>query len=358
LKYREKMSITRKTEPLKILFSGHDLKFLGPLLSHYENDPRYEILIDEHEGHVIKDTKKCQKLLKYADIIFCEWCLGNAEWYSNNKKENQILLIRLHHQEIYQNLPYLDRIKWRNVDCIIFICQNNMSLFLEKFPAMKDRAVLIYNLIDCCSFNLPKLYGAEFNLGFIGVAPKRKAPHVAFEILKRLKQIDSRYTLFIKGKSPREYDWLWRRPDERNYYEQLYYDINTSQDANSVVFDPHGNDMPEWFSKIGFLLSTSEHEGSHQAVAEAMASGTIPVIRNWAGAGLLYPREFVFETIDDAVELIKKWKTPENYAPQCEFVRKYAMDYFNRPVIIEQYQQLLRGLMLDYGHFYQDHLPR
>lgn len=351
------MTTTKKIEPLKILFSGHDLKFLRPLLSHYENDVGYKVLIDEYEGHVIKDTKKCQRLLKYADIIFCEWCLGNAEWYSNNKKGNQLLLIRLHAQEIYHNLPYLDRIKWENVDCIVFICQNNMSLFLDKYPSMTDRAVLIYNLIDCDSFSLPKLYGAEFNLGLMVMVPKMKAPDFTFEILERLKQIDNRYTLFIKGKPPWEYDWLWGRPDERRYYEDFYSRVNGSEYANSIVFDPYGDDIPEWFSKIGFLLSTSEHEGSHQAVAEAMASGAIPVIRNWAGADLLYPREFVFETIDDAVKLIIKWNTQENYLPQCESVRKYAREYFDRPVIIEQYQQLLRGLLLDYGLFYQDHLP-
>ncbi len=343
------MSSAKNIEPLRILFSGHDLKFLRPLLSHYENDSGYKVLIDEHEGHVIKDTKKCQNLLKGADIIFCEWCLGNAEWYSNNKKENQILLIRLHAQEISQNLPYLDRIKWENVDCIIFICQKNMSLFLEKFPSMTDRAVLIYNLIDCDSFNLPKLYGAEFNLGLMVMVPKMKAPHLAFEILARLKQIDNRYTLFIKGKPPWEYDWLWGRPDERRYYEELYSLINGSKYVNSVVFDPHGNDVPEWFSKIGFLLSTSEHEGSHQSVAEGMVSGAIPVIRNWAGADLLYPEEFVFKTVDDAVELITKWNTTETYIPQCEAVRKYAREYFDSPIVLEQYERLFSGLLLDYG---------
>ena len=344
-------------QPLRILFAGHDFKFLKPILAHYDSHPLYKVLTDKYKGHVIKDTKRSETLLNQADIIFCEWCLGNAEWYSNNKKENQILIIRLHAQEIYNNLPYLERIKWANVDRIIFVCQKNMSLFLEKFPSMTDLALLIYNLIDCDSFSLPKLYGAEFNLGLMVMVPKMKAPHFAFEILARLKQIDNRYTLFIKGKPPWEYDWLWGRPDERRYYEELYSLINGSKYVNSVVFDPHGNDVPEWFSKIGFLLSTSEHEGSHQSVAEGMASGAIPVIRNWAGADLLYPEEFVFKTVDDAVELIRKWNTQENYVPQCEAVRKYARDYFDRPVIIEQYQQLLRGLLLDYGHFYQDHLP-
>jgi glycosyltransferase involved in cell wall biosynthesis len=350
------MPSLKKTKPLSLLFTGHDFKFLTPLIIHFENHSGFHVLLDEHEGHEIRNVKTCKACIEEADIIFCEWCMGNAEWYSHHKKENQLLLIRLHHQEIYQDLIYLERIKWENVDCIIFICQNNMRLFLEKFPHMADRAVLIFNLIDCDAFNLKKLWGAEFNLGFMGVAPMRKGPHLAFEILARLKEIDSRYTLFIKGKSPWEYDWLLRRPEERRYYEELYALIDGSAYANSVVFDPHGNDVPAWFSKIGFLLSTSEHEGSHQAVAEGMASGAIPVIRNWAGADLLYPKEFVFETIDDAVRLIRKWHTQNDYVPRCEAARKYAQDYFDTPLIIEQYKQLLSGLLLGHGRFYDSEI--
>lgn len=333
----------RRKGAVKILFNGHDFKFLKPLISRYNNDPSYEVLIDEHICHVITNTTKSEELLNQADIIFCEWCVGNAEWYPHNKKEHQILIIRLHHQEF--DLHYLERIQWDNVDCIVFICRNNMSVFLERFPAMAERAVLIYNIIDCDSFNLPKLYGAEFNLGFMGAAPKRKAPHLAFEILKRLKKIDRRYTLFIKGKHPWEYDWLWRRPEERRYYEELYMRINRSEYANSVVFDPHGRDVSEWFSKIGFLLSTSDHEGSHQSVAEGMASGAIPVIRNWTGADLLYPERFVFKTIDEAVDLIIKWNTIENYFSEQEAVKKYARDNFDIPIIVEQYDRLVSGLM-------------
>lgn len=339
----DKAAIVPK-QPLRMLFAGHDFKFLTPILAHYDSHPLYKVLTDEYKGHVIKDTKRSGTLLDQADIIFCEWCLGNAEWYSNNKKENQILIIRLHHQEIYQNLPYLDRIKWENVDRIIFICQNNMSLFLDKYPHLVDRAVLLFNLIDCDAFNIPKLYGAEFNLGFMGVAPKRKAPHLAFEILARLKQIDNRYTLFIKGKSPWEYDWLRSRPDERRYYEKFYSLVNGSQYANSVVFDPQGNDVPEWFSKIGFLLSTSEHEGSHQAVAEAMASGAIPVIRNWTGADSLYPKKYIFKSIDEAVQLILRWKIIPNYVKESSFCKEFAYRNFDRTIILPQYDELFSRL--------------
>jgi glycosyltransferase involved in cell wall biosynthesis len=220
-----------------------------------------------------------------------------------------------------------------------------MALFLEKFPFMTERAVLIYNLINCDSFDVPKLFGAEFNLGIVGTAPKRKAPDLAFEILTRLKEIDKRYTLFIKGKQPWEYDWLWERPEERQYYKEFYSKVNQLEYANSVVFDPYGNDMADWFSKIGFLLSTSDHEGSHHAVAEGMASGAIPVIRNWVGADFLYPERFIFKTVDEAVKLILKCKTGENYPPLYDEVKKYARDNFDKPIILKKYDQLIYGLL-------------
>ena len=332
---------------IKILFSGHDFKFLDHVISRYEMDAGYEVILEEHKGHVIKDTEKCKKLLKESDIIFCEWCLGNAEWYSQNKNENQVLVVRLHHQEI--NLPFLERIAWGNVDKLIFICQNNRKLFLEKFPHLEDKTLLIYNLIDCASFRMPKLYGAEFNLGFIGSAPMRKAPHVAVDILHRLKQFDSRYTLYFKGKQPYEYDWLWQRPEERQYYEKLYKKINDSPFVNSIIFDPHGNDVQEWFSKIGFLLSTSEHEGSHQAVAEGMASGAIPVIRNWDDADQLYPPKYVFKDIEEAVGLIKKWNTGNLYAHECSEAGEYAQENFDYHGILRKFDTLFSDLLEQKG---------
>ena len=328
---------------MNILFNGHDFKFLTHVIDHFKSNPYYEIFFDDHPGHVVVDKQKSLKLLDKADIIFCEWCLGNAEWYSHHKKENQLLLIRLHHQEI--GLAFLDNILWDKVDKIIFICQNNLRLFLEKFPHLKSKTILIYNVIDCNAFDVQKLPGAEFNLGFIGSSPMRKAPHIALEIFFRLKKIDKRYCLFFKGKHPWEYPWLWRRPEEREYFEKLYDSINNGPYSNSIVFDPHGNDIPEWFSKIGFLLSTSDHEGSHQAVAEGMASGAIPVIRNWDGADLLYPPKYVFKSVDEAISLIQTWKTPNHYLNESSFSKEFANLNFDKKVIITAYENLINSLL-------------
>jgi len=326
-----------------ILFNGHDMKFLGPMIQHFNNRLDYHVLLDHHPGHVITDTEKSAELLEEADLIFCEWCLGNAEWYSHNKKEGQKLLIRLQHQEL--DLHYLNSIYWENVDHIIFCGQNNMRIFLERFPNLTEKARLIYIALDCNTLNQPKLYGAEFNLGIVGISPLRKGFHRAIELLNRLKKLDHRFTLFVKGKLPWEYDWLWRRPEERRYYQELFDEIGRSPYRDSIVFDRFGEDMPTWFSKIGFLLSTSDHEGTHQSVAESMASGTIPIIRNWQGADLVYLPRYVFETLDQAEELLVRWKSPENYRAETERAREYAFENFDQSNILPIYERLFEELL-------------
>lgn len=322
-----------------LLIAGHDLKFLDYVIEHYKSSKQYNVIIDKLEGHQISDTAKSKSLLKKADIIFCEWALGNAEWYSNNMTDDQKLVIRLHHQEL--QLEYLQKINWERVDKIILICQNNMRIFLEKFPLLKDKAILVYNLIDCGALNQPKLPGAEFNLGFIGMSPMRKAPHLALDIFQRLKETDDRYVLFFKGKKPQEYPWLWSRTSERAYYENLFENIENSGYKNAIVFDAHGSDMHDWFRKIGFILSTSDHEGSHQAVAEGMASGAIPIIRNWEGANQIYPKKFVFDEVNTAVRLINELKSENRYWEVKNLVENYANNNFDKSIIIKKYDKIL-----------------
>jgi glycosyltransferase involved in cell wall biosynthesis len=328
-----------------LLWTGHDFKFLRPIREMVEATGLYRSLSDQHDGHRIRDVEKSRRLLREADVIFCEWCLGNAEWYSHHKQLHQRLVIRLHRQEI--ELPFLDRIHWGNVDYIIFIAEWLREEFLSRFPEMADRALLIHNAIDFENIDQQKLPGAQFNLGLLGYCPMLKAPHRAVEILNALKRLDRRYTLFIKGRSPQELPWLWRRPEEKAYYLELSAAIDSSRYANSIIFEPHTEGVGAWLSKIGFILSTSEYEGSHQAVAEGMASGAIPVIRNWRGASQLYPNQYIFSEVNQAVEVVRHWGSPQNYLAETTSCRKLARS-FDLRMIAARHVSLLRELLHDW----------
>jgi glycosyltransferase involved in cell wall biosynthesis len=330
---------TAKQPSRTILFSGHDLRFLRLFVAHCQRNGRYTVLLDEHQGHEITNTRQSSELLPRADIIFCEWCLGNAVWYSRNKHPHQRLVIRLHAQEM--RLPFLDKIQWDAVDALVLICPRNRDLIRERYPFLAGKLHLIYNPIDCHALDQPKLPGAEFNLGIMGICPMLKAPHLAFEILCQLRQKDSRYRLFVKGKHPREYDWLWRgRPVERAYYERLYKEIDESPHGNSVVLETYGDDVGQWFSKIGFILSTSDNEGSHQSVAEGMASGTIPIIRNWPGSDLIYPPKYVAASVESAVQAVLNWRTLQRYSEEMDFCRGFARAQFDQAGICAKLENL------------------
>jgi glycosyltransferase involved in cell wall biosynthesis len=317
-----------------VLLAGHKLNFVEPLAAYWAQSPHHVLLVDQWNGHRGHDEARSIELVKQADLVFCEWCLGNAVWYTQHAQPRQRIVIRLHSQEM--RLEFLNKLRWERVDALVAVCPQHYATLCERFPSHKSRIHLIYNFFDTDRFERPKLEGSEFNLGFMGLVPLQKNPRMAFEIFKMLRSEDSRFNLYFLGKKPDEYDWMANRPGELRQYRHLFDEIEGSAHRNAVIFDRFTDDVPAWLSKIGFLLSTSEHEGSHQAVAEAMASGAIPVIRNWKGADQLYPSEYVFSTPDEAAELIRRLKTPGQFLSSSSQCRKFAVSSFSLPLVLPQ----------------------
>lgn len=68
--------------------------------------------------------------------------------------------------------------------------------------------------------------------------------------------------------------------------------------------------MAEWYRNIGYLLSTSESEGCHTSVAEALCSGAQASVINWDGARTLYDA-YVDDTPDAmAAAILRRAEQP------------------------------------------------
>lgn len=322
---------------LNIVFAGHDLKFAHMIIEHFENNPNFEVRIDEFKSHNKHDVKYSNTCLEFADVIFCEWGLGNAVWYAKNKKAHQILIIRMHFQE--KDLDFPKNILIENVDKIIVITPYMLEEFHRLFEIPRYKMVYLDNLVDTKKFNLTKMEKSNFNLGICGILPARKRLDLAVDLFEKLWEQDSRYRLFIKGKLPEEVPWLIARKKELLYYNNLFERINRASWCEAVVFDPHGNDVDKWLQKIGYLLSPSDYEGSHVAVSEALASGSVPIIRNWRGADTLYPDKYIVNNEEEAKVLIKN----KNIAKQ-EKERKQFADYkFNSKRLCKEIESLINS---------------
>ncbi len=312
-----------------ILFAGHDLKFVDKLMDKFAEDG-YRVLIDKWQGHNKHDESKSKALLMRADVVFCEWTMGNAVWYSNHKLPFQKMFVRFHRQEIETDYPA--QINYDAVDKMTFIVPHMLrkSIKQYKLEKYKEKCVYIPNYVDAADLDQKKTEDARFNLGIVGIVPKMKRFDRALDILEGLRKKDKRYQLFVKGKLAKEYPWMQNRPDEMAYYEELEKRIENSPYLKGAVhYDGFGKDMGTWFSKIGYILSTSDFEGSHLSVAEAMASGSSPLIIKWDGADEIYPKKYCFDKIAQAVKYVlheTDKSFDENMVENKVFVEEFDID--------------------------------
>jgi len=322
-----------------ILIAGHDLKFLTHVMNYFQANSDFHVEIHTYSGHILTDTDRIKKELAGFDIIFCEWGLGNLQWYSQNKLPWQKLITRIHSQEFFTK--FLAETNWINVDKIIFVGPYMLEKFIGIFPDIREKCLVIPNLIEPVSFDLEKEKKFAFHLGLLGILPKLKAPHLALDILKELRKTDKRYKLYIKSKRPEELDWLWQKPEEQEYYKEFFNSLDELGLQEAVVFEPHGSDVQQWFRHIGFIVSTSDYEAFHMAVAEGMASGSVPVIRNWEGAKDLFPERLIFNDVKEAVSLILSYSDPEKYKAESKELKNFCRENFSPDSLLPEYRKIL-----------------
>lgn len=300
---RARQALSFPEDKKKILIAGHDLKFAKFIMETIEARDDMELLVDHWQGHSKHDEEQSHRLLNQADTIFCEWGLGNAVWYSRHKKTGQKLVTRVHAQEL--KTRHLDQCLHDNIDHYIFVSPYYFELMIAEFSLQREKCKMIFNMVDTELLDKPKLPGAEFHLGMIGDVPQSKRLDRALDIFEKLYAKDKRYKLFVKGKRPEDYPWMHSKAkaDELAYYQQQYQRIKDNGWQESVIFEGFGP-IGEWLQKIGWILSVSDHESFHLAVAEGMASGAIPLIFPWDGSREIYPDRYLYSDATSASEFV------------------------------------------------------
>lgn len=300
-------ALTFDEDKKNILIAGHDLKFAKFIIEAIEKNPNFEILIDKWQGHSKHDEEQSIKLLNEADIIFCEWGLGNLVWYSQHKKQGQKLITRIHAQEL--KTRHLDQCNHDNIDHYVFVSPYYFELMIAEFKLKREKCKMIFNMVDTKLLNRPKNRDSKFHLGMIGDVPQSKRLDRALDIFEKLYEKDKRYKLYIKGKRPEEYPWMHSKAKaaEMAYYQRQYDRIKANNWQDNVIFEGHGP-IEEWLQNIGWILSVSDSESFHLSVAEGMASGAYPLILKWPGADTIYPEKYIFNSISKIVNVIQSDK--------------------------------------------------
>ncbi len=319
---------------IKIVFAGHDFKFLFGIISEFEKDD-YEVRTDQWSGHATHDEEVSKEMVAWADIIFCEWGLGNVIWYQNHKRDDQKLFVRMHRFEM--NTEYPSQFNYSKIDTIIAISPYIFEEFHRVSCVPRDKMQVIYNSVQVNQFDKLKKDGSEFNIGIVGIVPSLKRFDRALDILEALLEKDTRYKLYVKGQHPQECGWVWNNSKERKFYDKVLAKID-KKFKDYVIFEGWG-DVSEWLQDIGYVLSVSDYESFHLAPIEGMASGAIPLILDKReGVRSIFPEEFIFESIEEIVGYIISHPIVEE-----SLLKGFVKDRYNISKVYQEIVELIHS---------------
>ena len=328
------------TEKLKVGVAGHDLKFFTRLLDYLKSHPELEVRVDQWAALKVHDPERSQALADWADVIICEWCGPNALWYAEHKRPGQRLVVRLHRFELFAQWPA--KLDISKVDQIVCVSPHYAELTRELTGWPAEKIITLPNWVDVDQFDRPKLAGAEYHLGMIGIAPSRKRFDLALDTLEELRRDDPRYLLFVKSKLPWDYWWIWQKPEERAHFEQAFRRVRRNPLlAEGVVFDGYGADVAAWLRRIGWVLSTSDDESFHLAPAEGMASGAVPALLHWPGAETIYDGRWIHEGPEAMAASIAKTVADGGWEEDRRIGRRQVADAYALETVCRDWVELL-----------------
>ncbi|MDH5822987.1 FkbM family methyltransferase [Luteimonas sp. RD2P54] len=291
------------------VIAGHDMKFIDAFVSR-SKAAGHRILCDRWDWGRSRDETTSAVLAGRADVLFCEWGLANAAWASKHLPEGKRLVVRVHAQEVRERARRFGaEIDAKAVDAFVFVSDTIRERALELWGWPEEKTHVIPNYVLDQEYTLEgRLLNEErVVLGMVGIVPTLKRFDRALDLLAALVErgVDAR--LELKGHRPETLEFMQApgRRDELEFYHRQYARIDSDPRLRDRVgFAPWGNDVARWYKGIDVVLSCSESESFHYALADGVLSGCFPVVWPWPGAERVYAGEWVVEDVAQACDRV------------------------------------------------------
>lgn len=270
----------------KIVFfvrSGLD-SFLGDIINDLSS-------VYEVKKVVVTEYKQIDEGMQWADICWFEWCDEFIGYGSKHRLAIQKKIVcRLHSYEAFTQYPA--SVNWDAVDKLILVAEHIQNFVIEKFKLEREKTVVISNGIDMNKLSF-KERTSGFNIAYVGYINYKKGPMLLLHAFKAIYDKDPRYRLYIAGEFQDERDIL--------YYDQMIKEMRLEK---NILFQGWQNNLDEWLEDKNYIICTSVLESQNISVMQAMAKGIKPLIHNFVGAKSIYASKYIWNTIDEVVNMI------------------------------------------------------
>ncbi|GAB2602737.1 glycosyltransferase [Pseudactinotalea suaedae] len=278
----------------------------------------------------------------WADTVFVEWGHRALVWASLVRGIEAPLVTRLHRYEAMTPMPLLTA--WSSVERAVFVAPAIRAVVEATAPAITRAGTEVHvvpNRLELARCARDKLPGAERTLALIGWNKVVKDPAWALDVLAALRVTDDRWRLLLVGEE-KPSDSLEASFD---YHEDLTKRIVKLRDAVEVT--GFSGDVPGLLQQVGVILSTSRFEGTHEALLEGVASGALPVVRNWpalrpwGGAASLYPPEWVVDSPQAAAARILAAQPSPPESAAARSAQRWALSEMDWDVVRPEFDAVV-----------------
>lgn len=274
---------------LLFLSYNNNFHFLNDLFPYFDN--RFNI---KKADYFNEDSFK--EFYEWADIVWLEWADKNAISISNLPK-SKYLILRLHSYEYFSG-KWL-KINWKNIDRLILVGENIKQYLLKHSKKLFDKTkiTIINNYVDTDKFPL-KQSKKNKDLAFVGSLRHCKNIPFLLQCFKRILMDDDSYTLHVAGNYQTNPNPMivMETTELKHYIDHIVKELGISK---SIFFYGDIIDINGWMEDKTYIISSSTREGMPVNILEGMSKGLMPIVHNFPGSKLFYPKEFVYNTVEE-----------------------------------------------------------
>ncbi|UQZ89724.1 hypothetical protein C4J81_11110 [Deltaproteobacteria bacterium Smac51] len=240
--------------------------------------------------------------IRSASTVWLEWGSDMAIEVTNHPQllDGKRVIVRIHSYEVLNGMAA--KINYGRVNDVIFVSNYMRQLFERRFPNRFPEATrvhVIHNGIALDKFPFEP-GGNGRRIAFVGKMDAKKDPMLMVHAFQFLLHRHPDVELHVAG-----------APDDNRYYIAMPDFLAKNKLGASTNFYGHVKDVPKWLADKDYILCTSPFESQGVGLLEAMHRGLKPLIYNFPGAEFLYPRNWLWNNLDELEALMLNGPTPE-----------------------------------------------
>ena len=331
--------------------------FTGPVVEELRRRG-HQVVMYQHSDDPQQNAYQIGQLVKggRVDVNFVDF--AQMPWASMAHETDIPLTVRMHRIEVYDPENYVLTMAtgqqqpppWPAVTNLVFVADHVRERFLaqakERGTPLPQNIHLIEHVgVDLETFAFVERDWSELPMRLLmaGNAVPKKRQYTVVEMMRDLQDwLPGAATLTIIGGGG--------LPG----YGNAEYHINIGDlvnhldlgDVVSVVAPCPHVEMPANMGQAHAIVSASNEEGCATVIAEAMATGAIPLVKHWRGADKLYPTEWLWDTPAGFVKLVKKLyrADPAQAAEWSLQMREWVVERFDQRRIVSELADVIQSV--------------